>query len=95
MSGPSFLHSGLLQLLSAALWCLSEGKYSPAHRCPGWTTGCGPGTSELRGQRQCTVTGRVAWAGVGKAPRMHDGGVLMVGAVPSTRALQQPFTVSL
>ena len=76
-------HPGLLQPLSAALWCLSEGKHSPAHCCPGWTTGRGPGTGELWGQRQCAVTGRVTWAGVGRAPGMHGGGVLMVGTGPS------------
>lgn len=88
-------HTGLLQPLSAALWCLSEGKHSSAHCCPGWTTGRGPGTGELRGQRQCAVTGRVTWAGVGKAPSMHDGGVLMVGTVPSMGTSAALYSFSL
>lgn len=88
-------HPELLQPLSAALWCLSERKHSPAHCCPGWTTGRGPGTGELRGQRQCAVTGRGIWAGVGKAPSMHDGGILMVGTVPSTGTSAPLYSFSL
>lgn len=87
-------HPGLFQPLSAAPWCLSEGKHSPAHCCPGWTTGRGPGAGELRGQCQCAVTGRVTRAGVGEAPSMRSGGGLVVGAVPSM-GTPQHFTVSL